>query len=92
MQMWIIVLANFIRTPSLNLFSFIFSFHLFHLGPQRVAWIYLGERPACVLNASFDVALVVSQVVGHTRNMSSLGLEGQSIYQRRAAKFSSARR
>uniref|UniRef100_A0A0E0CPI6 mitogen-activated protein kinase kinase kinase n=1 Tax=Oryza meridionalis TaxID=40149 RepID=A0A0E0CPI6_9ORYZ len=29
------------------------------------------------------------KVVGHARNMSSLGLEGQSIYQRRAAKFSS---
>ncbi|XP_010235807.1 mitogen-activated protein kinase kinase kinase YODA isoform X2 [Brachypodium distachyon] len=29
-----------------------------------------------------------SKVVGHVRNMSSLGLEGQSIYQRRAAKFS----
>ncbi|TVU28808.1 hypothetical protein EJB05_20341 [Eragrostis curvula] len=29
-----------------------------------------------------------SKVVGHARNMSSLGLEGQSIYQRRAAKFS----
>ncbi|KAM0846194.1 hypothetical protein ACQ4PT_055836 [Festuca glaucescens] len=32
-----------------------------------------------------------NKVVGHTRNMSSLGLEGQSIYQRRAAKFSSTR-
>ncbi|KAL6633819.1 hypothetical protein ACP70R_026490 [Stipagrostis hirtigluma subsp. patula] len=29
-----------------------------------------------------------SKIVGHARNMSSLGLEGQSIYQRRAAKFS----
>ncbi|KAF8768682.1 hypothetical protein HU200_007235 [Digitaria exilis] len=29
-----------------------------------------------------------SKVVGHARNMSSLGLEGQSIFQRRAAKFS----
>nr|CAB3447470.1 unnamed protein product [Digitaria exilis] len=28
------------------------------------------------------------EVVGHARNMSSLGLEGQSIFQRRAAKFS----
>ncbi|KAL5212674.1 hypothetical protein ABZP36_023521 [Zizania latifolia] len=28
------------------------------------------------------------KVVGHARNMSSLGLDGQSIYQRRAAKFS----
>uniref|UniRef100_A0ACD5ZIF3 Uncharacterized protein n=1 Tax=Avena sativa TaxID=4498 RepID=A0ACD5ZIF3_AVESA len=32
-----------------------------------------------------------SKVVGHARNMSSLGLEGQSIYQRRAAKFSATR-
>ncbi|CAL4971889.1 unnamed protein product [Urochloa decumbens] len=31
-----------------------------------------------------------SKVVGHARNMSSLGLEGQSIFQRRAAKFSLA--
>ncbi|KAM0929301.1 hypothetical protein ACQ4PT_001727 [Festuca glaucescens] len=30
-----------------------------------------------------------SKVVGHTRNISSLGLEGQTIYQRRGAKFSS---
>ncbi|KAK3154850.1 hypothetical protein QOZ80_2BG0195860 [Eleusine coracana subsp. coracana] len=29
-----------------------------------------------------------SKMIGHARNMSSLGLEGQSIYQRRAAKFS----
>ncbi|XP_062219849.1 mitogen-activated protein kinase kinase kinase YODA-like [Phragmites australis] len=29
-----------------------------------------------------------SKVVAHARNMASLGLEGQSIYQRRAAKFS----
>ncbi|KAL6911823.1 hypothetical protein ACP4OV_000628 [Aristida adscensionis] len=28
-----------------------------------------------------------SKIFGHARNMSSLGLEGQSIYQRRAAKF-----
>ncbi|OEL21602.1 Mitogen-activated protein kinase kinase kinase YODA [Dichanthelium oligosanthes] len=31
-----------------------------------------------------------SKVVGDARNMSSLGLEGQSIFQRRAAKFSLA--
>ncbi|KAG8044267.1 hypothetical protein GUJ93_ZPchr0137g29191 [Zizania palustris] len=29
------------------------------------------------------------QVAGHTRNISSLGFEGQTIYQRRGAKFSS---
>jgi hypothetical protein len=38
MQMCIIVFANFIRTPSFTLFSIIFSFHLFHRGPQRVAY------------------------------------------------------
>jgi hypothetical protein len=37
---------------------------------------------------TFCLAVISFQVVEHARNMSSLGLEGQSILQRRAAKFS----
>jgi hypothetical protein len=41
-----------------------------------------------VLLTTFFLDVLIFQVVEHARNMSSLGLEGQSILQRRAAKFS----
>ncbi|VAI47699.1 unnamed protein product [Triticum turgidum subsp. durum] len=50
------------------------------------------ERPAASVPLEQLAAISCkpsSKVVGQAKNMPSLGLEGQSIYQRRAAKFSS---
>uniref|UniRef100_A0A453P7P1 Protein kinase domain-containing protein n=1 Tax=Aegilops tauschii subsp. strangulata TaxID=200361 RepID=A0A453P7P1_AEGTS len=53
------------------------------------------ERPAASVPLEQLAAISCkpsSKVVGQAKNMPSLGLEGPSIYQRRAAKFSSTNR
>ncbi|KAG8083087.1 hypothetical protein GUJ93_ZPchr0014g47087 [Zizania palustris] len=67
---------------------------------QRPTAVELLQHPFMQKAASLEKSvlsdplehLAVTKVAGHTRNISSLGFEGQTIYQRRGAKFSSKHR